>query len=94
MTSLTKDQIGEIENILLTHEKHKGCYMWSGDNGNLGQRRRQEFDNHYQFDDVSVSQAMTQSRKNTYYQLRVEVDGVKKDVRVLKNLIKNQHMQN
>lgn len=67
-----------IENTIKTHNIYKGSYMWTGDNGNIAYRDRQEHtfysENHkykinLESETLEIEPQFSQSRSNTYYKL-------------------------
>lgn len=85
-----------IDNTISYHEKYKGSYHWNG-TGSASQRRNQEAsflsgNPEYKIQTkqglIEVIPSLSISCKNYYYSLIVLLDGVKKDVRLLKKLTK------
>ena len=93
MKNLDKSIKIKLNTILELHEKMRNCYFWSP-RGNAASRRREEEQksNYLEFmlgeDYYEIDQTTRCSCKNYYYKLDVQVNGVKKDVRALKKLIK------
>ena len=75
-------KIDQLKLIIKTHEKWSSSYFMNWDN------RKKQFSDNYTFGEIEVSQSMTASRKNTYYSLDIRLDGTKKDIRVIKKLMK------
>lgn len=96
-TNRTSPQLKKaIKNVLEYHERYKNSYFWTG-TGNASNRRFQE----QQFTsenpefkiidgdkEIQVIPKLTISVRNYYYSLYISVNGVKKDIRALKNYIK------
>lgn len=86
-----KLKLSEIKTLILgtidTHEEYRNSYFWTG----LYYRSKQ-FDRSYNIEykgkKYEIEQSMTASRANVYYSLNVYIDGVKKDVRALKKVLK------
>ena len=83
----------ELNSFLLRHEKWKHSYTWSP-RGNASQRRNNEFYYEYEFklkDDVyKFSQDLEISSKRFYYTSSIYVNDEKKDIRIVKNLLKKR----
>ena len=81
----------KLSDILATHEKYKKCYFWTVNNNAAG-RRRQEFDENFSFMVANklyeINQSLDISCKNFYYRLDIRIDGYKKNITCIKNLIK------
>ena len=83
----------DIKTMVETHETMKGCYFWRPPSSarqrrqmELERSKRLEFvfeDRHYLFE-----QETSCSCKNVYYSLSVHVDGKKKNIRTLDNLVR------
>lgn len=90
MDSSTKQM---IKDIIDTHDKFRNSYFWTPPRV-ASSRRNMEFDNEYEFEyngkKHRVEQTLSCSCKNVYYTLFVCVDGTKKDVRVLKTILKKE----
>ena len=82
-----------LQTILDTHVKFKNSYFWTSP-GNASSRRsleRQnsnEIDFHHNGHHYKIYQSVSCSCRNVYYHLCVYVDGVKKDVRAIKKIIR------
>lgn len=87
-----------IEHIIGTHNKYKNSYFWRpGSSANERRNREREFNNENddvilitKEGDVKVTFLYTESCRNVYYALSIEVEGVKKDIRFLKKLLKRK----
>lgn len=90
-----------IENVLNFHEIYQNSYFWTPDGSADGRRsaeKRFSEDNptfaiwdHCDF--IEVVPFMEQSCKNVYYRLDIFVNGHKKNIRVLKNILKTSKPQ-
>jgi len=92
----TKERITEsllltsskLNNIIKTHEKWSSSYFMNWNN------KQKQFKDYYKFGNIEVEQEMTASCKNTYYSLDIRVDGIKKDIRVIKKLMNKLEINN
>ena len=86
-TKIKKD----LDMFIKNYEKYKNCFFW-GSTGSASYRRSQEFNNAIEFNvadkEYYVRQCLEISCKNFYFKTIVMVDGQKKDVRVIKKLLK------
>ena len=84
--------IERLEKVLSNHEFMKGCYFWRVPNS-ASQRRQLEEDRSGKLEvptpegKLMVKQETTVSCRNVYYDLRVELDGARKDVRAIKKAL-------
>lgn len=87
----------EIERIIETHNKYKGAYFFTPA-GSASVRRRNEErfaennpDTSFVRGEaiISVSMSYKESCKNVYYTLCVSVNGEKKNISAIKNLLKH-----
>ena len=89
--NITKKRRSLLVDILDTHEKYSKSYFWSP-RGNASQRRREEFETELSFlwkgQKVEISQDLSISCKNFYYTLNIFVDDCKKDIRIIKEILK------
>ena len=90
-TKALNQALAVVREIVAIHDEMAGCYFWTP-RGNRAQRDEyaEERTNGIVFFHkgrrVKVEQDTTCSAKNVYYSLGVWVDGVKKDVRVLRKI--------
>ena len=74
------------------HNKYSRSFHWRPP-AHASSRRREEFDSSFGFQIgstvYSVEQSLQCSCNHYYYSMRIEVDGVKKDIRSLKKLHKS-----
>ena len=86
-TKIKKDLSMFLEN----YDKYKSCFFWDS-TGNASYRRKQEFNNAVEFTladkEYYIRQCLEISCKNFYFKTIVMVDGQKKDIRVIKRLLK------
>lgn len=82
-----------LDLFLSNHDKYKGSYFWRPPS-TASQRRSQEFDHCiiFEFDgDVyELDQSLEFTCKNVYWTSSVLVNGKKKDIRIVKNLLKGK----
>ena len=80
-----------INDFLEDHKKFRNSYFWVS-LAYRNQRENMEFDRLFTFvfreKQYEVRQSVTVSRANVYYSSGIRVDGAKKDVRVLKKVLK------
>lgn len=84
-----------IKNCIEMHDYYKRSYHWSGSNvANIRRNNEKRFAaRHPPFDLINgdslieVRPAYSESCRNVYYSLSVYVNGEKKDIRYLKNLV-------
>lgn len=87
----------KLQNAIDTHSKYSNSFFWSPASSSSERRRKEEsfhkenpsFDFLFNEKSYTVSFEYSQSCKNVYYSLNVYEDGVKKDVRILKSILKN-----
>lgn len=90
----SRPMISLLHEIIDLHDEMKGAYFWRPPSS-APQRRAYERDrsNFIKFSInntlIEIDQKTDCSCKNIYYSLSVHVDGVKKNIRVLKNLVRN-----
>ncbi|WNO30079.1 hypothetical protein [Oceanotoga phage vB_OteS-UFV02] len=93
----TKKIIEIINNILSKHERYRNSYFWSSAGTNAWQRRKEEFDDKYEFfyqgKKYQVFQKLDISCKNYYYHLHIYEDDKKKDIRSLKKILKREGVE-
>ena len=85
-----------IENCLSWHEKYKSSYFWTQSNSSAsrqGQERKfgrenPEFTIISKLGLIEVKPELSISCQNFYYSLTITLAGVKKDVRILKKILK------
>ena len=81
----------DLNMFLQNYDKYKNCFFWRS-TGNASCRRKQEFNDAIEFTiankEYYVRQYLEISCKNFYFKTIVMVDGQKKDVRVIKRLLK------
>ncbi len=83
-----------LEKVLSNHEFMRGCYFWTPPSS-ASQRRQLEEDRSSILEvptpegKLMVKQETTVSCRNIYYNLRVELDGVRKDVRAIKKALRS-----
>ena len=90
---LTNEQLRAIiDEIVNTNEKYKSCYFWSARGTTASQRRREEFDEKYDFvyagHEYHVQQSLSISCADYYYSLRVEKDGRKTNITPLNTILR------
>lgn len=84
-----------LEKIVEQHARMKNCFFWTPPQG-AAARRSYEKDNSASIEFVlngvhyEILQSVECSCKNIYYFLDVKLDGVKKDVRALKKLLRSK----
>lgn len=82
--------------IVNDHEKYRNAFFWTP-RGSAAQRRAAEFTRHLKWmeggHDYEVTQSYTESLKNCYYSLEIRCNGIKRDIRILKKLIKAREMK-
>jgi len=75
-----------IENIITVHEKNKNAYFFRSYGSGRG-----DFENVLRFSPnekkYDIRQTRSSSAKNVYFATHIYVDEVKKDIRVLKNIL-------
>lgn len=85
-----------IQNAIEQHDNYKRSYFWSP-GGNASTRRRNEdrfTSNHpaFQIQDgeniITVKPSYSESCKNCYYSMSIDINGSTKDVRALKKYLK------
>lgn len=81
----------KINEVIKTSEKYKGCYFWTV-SLSASQRRAKEFEKEEMFEFgrkiYRIQQNLSISCKNYYYTQFITVDDEKKDIRVLKSVLK------
>lgn len=84
---MSKTTLAKINDVITTHEYFKNSYFWQGNNNSS----RLNFEKSYKIKSNNniyiITQACNSTRKNVYYSLKILVNGIKKDIRVLKKLI-------
>ncbi len=86
----------EIVRIIETHNRYKGAYFFTPSCNASGRRRNEErfYENNPDVSFlhgstlISVSMSYEESCSNVYYSLIVLVNGVKKNISAIKNLLK------
>lgn len=91
----SKTALSAIKNAISTHEHYKNSYFWKSQ-GNAGSRRNNEskfkssnpnFNLITKNGLVNVEFSYSESARNVYYSMTITLDGVKKNITYLKNLI-------
>ena len=85
-----------LEEVIETHEKYKKSYFWSSGQ-NAGQRRRNEerfpssniVINLVNGDEIEIYQSYSESCNHCYYKGKIHLNGCKKDIRLVKKLLKD-----
>jgi len=84
----------ELNDIIAQHERFKNSYFWSPPANAAGRRQYEERNSRqpiiFQYDgsEIEIKQSVSCSCRNIYYNFSVHVDGQKKDIRFLKQLVK------
>ena len=76
-----------LKQVVRNHEKYSKCYFWTPPQ-NASARRQMEFSVDIDFEGLCLRQDLDCSCKNIYYSLDVRSHGKKKDVRLVKSIIK------
>lgn len=81
-----------LEEFLASADTYKNCYFWNASRLSAATRRSKEFDRDFYFGFENktyfVRESLEVSCKNYYYSKTISVDGVEKDLRAIKSVIK------
>jgi hypothetical protein len=82
-----------LYNIVNDHDKHRSAFFWTP-GGSAAQRRAAEFARNLRWSegghDYEVTQTYSESCKKCYYSLDIRCNGIKRDNRIIKKLIKSR----
>lgn len=82
-----KSTLSKVNEVLRKHEYYKNSYFWQGNNKSSSLNWENNFDFKFDNNIYVINQNCSSSSKNVYYKLEIKVNGVKKDIRALKNII-------
>ena len=92
---MSKKQIKkEIEKAIELHEKMKNSFFWSSPAGAASRRSYEKYNSNscsfeYNNNTITVEQNTSCSCKNIYYTAVIKVNGIRKDIRALKKVLKD-----
>ena len=80
------DELDALRLTLVRHNKHKSAYTWTGCSRSDGWEKSDTFEIFGQW--IEAEQSYYSSNRNCYYTAGFYLNGRKKDIRIIKNAIK------
>jgi hypothetical protein len=84
---LSKNRRTLLNELVEKHNYFKNAYFWGGRQKRNQLHEKTELNFYYKGNNYSITQTVSQSTRNTYYRLRVYVNGIKKDIRSIKKIL-------